>query len=842
MTSDVRPFIPAATLFLAFAPHGHALDPTRPLDQYSHAAWQVEQGLPQNTIQAIKQTRDGFLWVGTVEGLARFDGERFTVFGAADVPVLGASDITFLHEAGDGRLWIGIYGVGLVVYEASGFRAVKAPAGGDLSGLAAIAEDSSGTLWAGGDDGKLYRVVAGVVQEPESGPRSESIRALAFDGRGRLWIGTTAGLGCRDGDKTRWYSRRDGLANEQITALAVDGDVITVGTGAGLHEIKSDLVRPRSSSEGVRALLLDRQRSLWVGYERGLVRITGGVASSTLGAEVLSDDAVRSLAQDRDGSLWVGTFGGGLNQLKDGTVVTYTRAHGLPSDSVGIVAPSREGAVWVGADAGQVGRVAGDAISRLPPLPAGAEVYALHEDGAGRLWAGTEHGLARLEGRRWRPLGLAEGVPAAAVLAIHVDRADRVWLALDGLGVLRLEGGRAVRLSSEEGLPSDQVRAFLEGRDGRIWIGTYGGLVAVEGDRLTTYTTRQGLSHNLVRALYEDAEGVLWIGTYGGGLTRLKDGHLSPITARHGLFSDVIYAVVEDAHGSLWMSCNRGVFSVPKGELDAVAEGSAARLAPRVYGRSDGMLSVECNGGSPAGARSRDGRLWFPTVRGLAAFDPLAPQQPLTPPAPIFELAFVDGRAVAPGLVGLPAGGRRVRLEFTTPDFLAPDRLRYEHRLEGFEEEWLIRPRRAAEYTNLPPGEYRFVVRVTDAAGRSGEVALPIVVAAHFWQTRSFAAAAIVSVLALGYGGYRLRVRSLRASEAESKRRVEAALADVRVLSGLLPICANCKKIRDDRGYWSQIESYIHAHSEAKFTHGICPDCAARLYPGLKASGRPARE
>ncbi len=833
-----RSFV-AAVALAALAPGSAALDPARPLDQYSHAAWQVEQGLPHNTVQAITQTRDGFLWLGTVEGLARFDGERITVFGAADVPVLGASDVQFLREDRSGRLWIGIYGVGLVVHDATGFHAAPSPPGGDLSGVVGMVEDAAGTLWLGGEDGRLYRIVRGAVQLAEPGERTPSIRALAIDGRGRLWIGTTAGLGCRENGKTRWYGRRDGLASEQIAALVADGDVIHVGTAAGLQSIETDAVRPRASSDAVRTLLLDRDGSLWVGYDDGLVRIAKGVASPRLGAQVLSDAAVRALAQDRDGSVWVGTFSGGVNQLKDGTVVTYTRAHGLPSDGVGVVAPARDGGVWFAAGAGEVGHAAGDTMRRLPPLPGGAEVFALHEDGQGRLWVGSERGLARLQAGRWETVGIDHDLPGTAVVAVLVDRAGRVWLGQDGLGVTRLEGGRAVRLSAREGLPSDQVRAFLEARDGRVWIATYGGLVAVDGDRLTTYTTREGLSHNLVRALHEDAEGSLWVGTYGGGLTRVKDGRLSAITSRQGLFSDVIYAIAEDAFGSLWMSCNRGVFAVAKRDLAAVAEGRAPHLASRVYGRADGMLSVECNGGSPAGASSADGRLWFPTVRGLVALHPLARQQPLAAPTPVFEQVFADGRSLGAAPVQLPAGVRRVRFEFGVPDFLAPDRLGYAHRMEGFEEEWLSRPRRSAEYTNLPPGDYRFVVRVLDAAGRSGEISLPVSVAAHFWQARGFVPAVSLALIALAYGGYRLRVRALRASEAELKRRVDAALADVRVLSGLLPICSNCKKIRDDTGYWGQIESYIHEHSEAEFTHGICPDCATKLYPGLKSTARP---
>jgi hypothetical protein len=197
---------------------------------------------------------------------------------------------------------------------------------------------------------------------------------------------------------------------------------------------------------------------------------------------------------------------------------------------------------------------------------------------------------------------------------------------------------------------------------------------------------------------------------------------------------------------------------------------------------------------------------------------------------------LVDGRPVAVGSIELPAGARRVRFEFASPDFVAPDRLRYEHRLEGFEQEWLGVPRRAAEYTSLPPGAYRLVVRITDSSGQRGEIALPVTVRAAFYRTPAFGLASVAALALCGYAGYRLRVRALRASEAELRRRVEAALSDVRVLSGLLPICSSCKKIRDDRGYWGQIESYIREHSEAEFTHG--PDCAERLYPGLKATAR----
>lgn len=844
MYSRSLPAVGLASLVLT-APC-HALDPSRPVDQYSHAAWGMEHGLPQNTVQAIVQARDGFLWLGTAEGLARFDGERFTSYDAADVPALGTADIQFLVEATDASLWIGAYGAGLVRFRGGRFDPVEATGGQDLSGLAAAAADRAGAVWFGGDDGQIYRYGQERLEPVDVGRQLPAIRALLVDAQGRLWIGTTAGLGLRDAAGLRWYDRSDGLASLQVNALAEDAShQLWIGTSEGLFRLAGGLVHDERSlvPDAVRALRFGQAGNLWVGTDTGLVRVRDGRASRRVGAEILTDAQIRAFGGGAEGSLWVGTFAGGLNQLKDGPIVTYTRAHGLVSDGIGTVAASRDGGVWLGLGGGAVQKLKDGRVGR-PPLGLGStEVLALHEDGLGRLWAGTEAGVARLEGGRWRRLGAESGIPEGAAATLMVDRAGDLWVGYDSGGAARISAGRATRLTAGSGLPNDQVRALLSARDGSVLVGTYGGLVRIAGGHSTTYRVTDGLGSNLVRALAEDADGVVWIGTYGGGLSRLQDGRITTVDARRGLLSNVVYAVVDDGQGRLWMSCNRGIFSIRKADFDAVVEGRAARLRSDAYGRSDGMLSVECNGGTPAAARSSDGRIYVATVLGVAVLDPVARPRVTRAPQPRWEQVLVDGRAVATDRLVVPAGARRVRLEFTSPDFLAPERLEYEHRLEGFEEEWSTRPRRSAEYTNLPPGDYSFRVRVTDRAGQHGEITLPVQVMAVWYRTRGFAFAAVAFVAAAAFGAVRLRLGALQASEARLKQRVEAALADIRVLSGLLPICSNCKKIRDDRGYWGQIETYIREHSEAEFTHGICPDCAAKLYPGLKATTpRPASD
>jgi hypothetical protein len=404
----------------------------------------------------------------------------------------------------------------------------------------------------------------------------------------------------------------------------------------------------------------------------------------------------------------------------------------------------------------------------------------------------------------------------------------------DGAGLLRVAGDRLVS-DERPGLPSSQVRVMLEDAKGQFWVGTYGGLSVLRGGRYETYTTKDGLSHDYVRTLHESADGTLWIGTYGGGLTRLSDGRFTAITSRDGLFSDVVFRILEDGNGDLWMSCNKGVFRVLRRELDEFAMGKRARIHSEVLDEADGMKSRECSGGSPAGWRTPDGRMWFPTVQGVAAVDPdRLPRNPAAPPV-VLERMTADNEDVD---LSSPArlAPRRQRLEFsyTALSFLAPERIRYRYRLEGFDRDWVdAGGGHVAVYTRLPPGAYRFRVTAANADGASNEsgAVYAFTLEPSFYETTWFWLLAGLAA-ALGAVGLHLaRVRRLQRHEQTLQERIQEALAEIKVLSGLLPICAACKNVRDDRGYWSRIEVYIREHSEADFTHGLCPACLRKLYP-----------
>jgi ligand-binding sensor domain-containing protein len=832
-----------AGLLLLGARAATALDPAKAVGQYSLATWQTEDGLPHNLVQAIAQTQDGYVWLATQEGLARFDGVRFTIFDRQSTAAMSANDVETLFVSRDGSLWVGVYGGTLLRYQNGSFRSYSKAEGLSSATITALAEDTSGDLWIGTDGDGLYRFRDGVFTRytEKDGLIDDSVRCLLGDREGGVWMGTSSGLGrARDGR----FERHDFPPRERpaaVSALAVDGTGrLWVGTdGDGLYRVdEGRLVRAgiaQRDDDHVRGVLADRQGSLWIGTDRGLHRLQAGRVDVLTRQDGLRSDSIRTVFEDREGSLWVG--GVGLAQLKDGMVLSYGRAQGLGDEDVYAVTAAPGRGLWVGTRGGEVALFA---RGRYTPVAGrdvlhGATVLALREDRGGRLWVGTDRGLFRLAEGKWRNYSVRDGLPPHDIRSILEDREGRLWVGTDGGGLARLDGDRVAVLTTRDGLPSDHLRTLLEDRDGTLWIATYGGLAALRGGRFTTQTTRDGLAHDLVRSLRLDDRGVLWVGTYGGGLSRVESGRVTAYSTRQGLFDDVIFEILEDGRGRLWMSCNKGIFSVGIADLDAVAAGRQSSVHSVAFGRSDGMRSPEANGGSPAGWRTEDGRLWFATAAGLVSIDPAAVARRRAAPPALIEEVWVDGERQDPARgVDLPPGNHRLQFSYTALSLLAPDHLRFAYALEGFDAGWIdAGTRRQTSYTNVPAGRYRFRVRARDEDGPWNEagVALPLVVRADWYRTPAFFLIAGGVVALVVAGAYRLRVRGLLAREREMARRVDQALADVKVLSGLLPICASCKKIRDDRGYWNQLEQYIGEHSQAAFSHGICPECVNRLYP-----------
>ena len=762
---------------------GQTLDPAKALTQYHVDTWTTADDLPQNSVTAILQSGDGYLWLGTYGGVGRFDGVRFTVFDAANTPELRSNGIQALLEDREGAVWIATSGGGLTRHHRGRFTTYTVADGLPSDIVRCLEAGRDGSLWIGTNDG-LSRLKDGRFTNwtTREGLSNGVVRALEEDETG-LWVGTNGGgLDRLEGGKLTHLTDRDGLPSNFVFALLRGRDAaLWIGTnGGGLARRRGGRLETFTTRDGLPSNIIwslheDALGTLWVGtYGGGIARFEGERFEALTSREGLSNDFVRALASDREGSLWIGTYAGGLCRLRDGKFTTYTTREGLGHDFARTLLEDRSGALWVGTTGGGLCRLQ-DGRFRCWSAADGlaADVRALHEDPAGTLWVGTNGaGLFKLEGGRFRQITTSAGLPHPNVSTFSDDGRGGLWIGTNGGGLTHFAGGRFMDHHAAEGRAGSFVLATLRDRAGVVWVGTDGaGLARLEDGRFTIVRKKDGLASDIVFCLHEDTAGALWIGT-SGGLTRHLDGRFTSFTTRQGLLDDVVFQVLEDAEGRLWLSGNKGISRIPKADFEALALGERTSVTPVSYGTADGMKSNECSGvAQPAGARGKDGRLWFPTTRGVVVIDPTRlAVNPLVPPVQIEEVV-VDGEPATS--LDFPPGRARWELHYTAPSFIAPNRVQFKYRLEGFDADWVpAGTRRTAYYTRLPPGRYTFQVIASNADGVWNEAGarLELSVRPFLWETRWFYALCGIGLALAGAGVYRLRVRQLR----EHKRELEA--------------------------------------------------------------------
>jgi ligand-binding sensor domain-containing protein/signal transduction histidine kinase/CheY-like chemotaxis protein/HPt (histidine-containing phosphotransfer) domain-containing protein len=786
-------------LALALAWPASALDPARAVTQYQLDGWRTPAGLPSETVGALARTRDGYLWVGTAQGLARFDGVRFTVHDNRTTAVLSGSVEALLQDRA-GTLWIGL-GHGLARYDSRGFSAP--PPGLPDAPVASLVEDLKGRLWAGTRGAGLFRLDGDrfnrVAEASMSGRR---IRALIHDRAGVLWAGTEKGL-FSIGDDGQAH-RAEGLADDNVFALLEDhAGRLWIGTNGGVEGRRPDgswetFTRAQGlTSTFLRTLAEDPDGNIWVGTEDGgLVRLRNGRAVSLTVATGLPADAVVALLADAEGLLWVGTDGGGLVRLKDGAVTPVTTREGLARDQVMCVLEDSRGAVWTGTRGGGLQRIGADGTVTSFTTREGLgsdTVDSLAEDPAGTLWAGTyAGGLARFDGRRFERV---PGVPGEAVYALLAARDGGLWIGTYGGGLVhRNLEGRLTFWGKKDGLPSDSIFGLLEDRTGTLWVGTSRGPARIRGGRVLPWSPDAPAPTVTVLTFHEDPGGAMWLSTSDMGLRRFAEGRWSSVTTANGLPSDEVGAILADSAGVLWMNTTRGIARVEPAELAAVADGSRARLSPDVLGVADGMRSPEAYGGTqPSAWRGRDGRFWFCTRGGLAVVDPsrLAAQDTQVPV--VVEEALADGRRLtaAGGSLIVPPSTRSLEIHYAGLSLRAPERVRFRYRLEGFDATWVDAGTRRTAYWSRPPGgTYRFEVSASAGRAEPGEspgASLALSVGYAWHEKTAVRAAVLVLLVGLAWAGHRVRtwrlllkereLTALVAERTEELREANAALA-----------------------------------------------------------------
>jgi signal transduction histidine kinase/ligand-binding sensor domain-containing protein len=757
-----------------------ALDPERPPSRYGHDAWLSQDGLPQDFVGAITQTRDGYLWIGTLGGLVRFDGVRFAVFDSSNTPGLKDARITALCPGRESGLWIGTAAGGVSRLEdgsLGAFEPASEASDRSLKYVRSLLEAADGSLWVGTSGGGIRRFRQGRrVREDEPSSLGHTITAIHEDRRGDIWIGTTTeGVAQLHGSRVVRYRAGDALPHNYVHAIFEDhSGGVWVGTRGGLTRIQEGRATRFTREQGfpaeeARAIWEDRHRNLWVGtLGQGLIRWSGGKFDSRSGQGSLSDDNVVSLFEDREGSLWVGTQKG-LNRLNDVAFTSWSRRDGLSHEQVNSLLRRRDDSVWVGTDGGGLNKLENGRVRVFTSRDGLGSDYIgpLFESRDGSLWVGGDGFVSHLTSGRFETYRTDPAGEGHFVSVLGEDAKGQLVVSIGNQPLLRFEAGRLVPYDEAAGARHYRF-SMLRDREGALWFGTVEGLARLEDGRYTLYTEKDGLPDDTVHSVYEDEQGTLWIATIGG-LCRFREGRFFSFAGAQGLGSGVVSQVLEDSSGHLWMNGRRGIVRVRKEDLDAYAEGRVSSIPSTVYGTGDGMESADYSPSyiQASACRTGDGRLWFATTKGVAFIDPLRLAINTLPPPVVLESVVADDEDV-PLAEGAHIGPGRKKFEFhyTALSFVSPEKLRFRYVLEGFDSDWTAsHDRRAAYYTNLPPGRYRFRVKAANADGVWNEAgaAFAFELEPRFHQTRWFTLLLVGLLVLGGFSLHRLRLARIEA-------------------------------------------------------------------------------
>ena len=727
---------------------------TAAVPDWHYANWQVQDGLPSNKIMAALQTRDGYIWAGTYEGLVRFDGVSFTRFDAARAPGMVDSSVTALLEDREGALWIG-HGSGAVTRYRDGqftFYGVAPERKGTR--VQNLASDDAGDVWSLDVAGHLVRVRDGRVLVPEGG-ESRGIFSMVSSRQGEVWINARGKL-----------------------SLLQHGELRVVPWLPGMDEY-------------IQGMCPSATGKLWVIAGGRLWQLDGRTWSDAFGVVATGSRPVFTLAELHDGRLVGGTFEVGaliVDSMAPLRQRSLGRANGFPSDWITATFEDHEGSIWLATGTAGLFRLGAEKIQMLLPPDglqgrAALSVTALNN---GELWVGTEgSGVYRCTDGNWTAYTQHDGVDNLYVWSVSHDADGRVWAGTWGSGIMRLDDNRFARHPGRVGadtgvaalLPSRRggmlvgtlqgilrcdaqsaewvetggnrrlknVRALLEDEDGTIWAGCHGeGLGCIRGSAVTQLTHRDGLSSDYVDCLYRDRVGALWIGTHGGGLNRYQAGHFSVVSSANGLGDNCIGDIEEDDLGYFWLSSKAGILRVSAAELNACADGTLSRIACGGYGLSDGMATLSCSGSvQPAGCRLPDGRLAFATDRGVAVVNPKAVAFNRVPPPVWIESAKVGDHVLFSGAtprapLEIGPGESRIEIRYTGVSFAAPEKVAFRRQLEPLESTpSYVGTERVAVYNYVPPGRYTFRVTAANNDGVWNDTgqSLALIIRPYFWQT-----------------------------------------------------------------------------------------------------------
>jgi len=778
---------------------------TGPFRNYIHRGWSSDEGLPQNSVYSIAQDKDGFIWIGTAEGLVKFDGSTFKLFDKYTDSNFTSNIVLALTESDDGCLWIGLksggvirkcgeefdhftkengltsntvttivkdkdkilfgtFGGGITVYEKGKFKAFSKNSFLPDSFIYDMVIDEN-DLYVATDDG-LYAIKGEkVVKYAENEGLPElNIRGLFMDSKRNLWVGTSdSGLAVlkKGADKFKVYNKKDGLSSERIFAIEEDNNgkiwIGTIGGGLNIFDGKkfySYTKKDGLSSDVIRTLFKDRAGNMWAGtFGGGIDQFRSGRFSSITMRDGLSDNVIFALLEAVNGDIYVGTYGKGLNIIrKSGKIDFLDSSNGLSGD-----------------------------------IPA-----AIHQDKTGNIWVGTYGTYLNIIDKNGKisHIGPEQGLEMATVTSFFELDNGTIYIGGFGHALAIYKDGKFKTLKKESILKNRTVWAIAQDQDGSLLLGTDGaGIIKIKNNEFEVIDKEKGLSDNKITHIYRDKDNILWASSYDNGLNIIRpDGSITHIRKSDGLFDDTIYISIEDNNGNIWMSSNRGLFSARKSDLLDFKQGSGKKVTVKSYSWKDGMPSNECNGGfQKAAIKTKDGRLMFPTIKGIAIMDSdNLPEEPFMP-KPVITAVYIDGqRQELKDSYELSPETTKVKIEYTAPSFSVPEKINFRYKLEGFDSDWVNAEKlKSTTIMNLTPGTYSFNVGVSDIDGnwnkKTASIQLIKVPALH--QTIWFRVLALLIIMILIFIPVNIKLKKMQITNEELSDQIEETQEELKQIS-----------------------------------------------------------
>jgi ligand-binding sensor domain-containing protein/signal transduction histidine kinase len=737
-------------------------------------SWSAEngpdKGPPDNEIISVIQAHDGYLWLGTLHGLVRFDGIKFTIFNENNTPGLTNDRIVYLYEDNQSNLWVGTESSGLSVIKEGKVESFDIGRTGQERRLTSVCEDSTGTTWLYTADSHLTRYQNGKMETLSLNfPTPPICRMIAAEKSGALWVADVGGMFSIHPEN---FNPRAVVVGESIRAERLD--FILASQNGGIWRLMNGRIQKWKSgglekdlgaypwgNSAIKAACEDKDGNLIVGtLGAGIFWYDVNDKCQNISTnQGLSSVYVLSLCPDREGNLWVGTDGNGLNRIKRKTFDTPVELHAWDAQSL---SADSHGGLWAAFNAHGVSYWTTNSVQDFA-VGQYSNAWTVFVDKEQRVWAGTlGEGLFQFQDGRFQPAGDTE-ILGLNIFALFESRNGKLWAGTQN-GLANFDGQNWKLFTTHDGVSENSVSAIAEDAGGNLWIGTESrGLNLFKDEKFTIY--RQGanqLPGDDISCLYADKDGVLWVGASGHGLARLQNGRWTRYATTNGLASDHINYITEDDGGYLWIGSNAGLMRIPKQSLNDFAAGTTNVISCRTYGKADGLPTRECSAGSqPAVCRTPDGKLWFPTIKGLASVNPVDLKLHLEPPSVMIESVLVDGREQKTNQLDsgwqasviIPPGGEELEIHYTALNFSAPELVRFKYILEGHETSWTdAKADRVARYPKLPPGHYRFHVQACNEdniwSGPDAAV-LDVTVQPQFWQTGWFRVAGIVFILGI---------------------------------------------------------------------------------------------